>query len=73
MNSREAARRPLPFDILKRASRWQKKIKSLFDIFICIHDQNFKLNGKCILTRARRCHFCMGICKKSRDCDRIID
>ena len=37
LNSREAARRPLPFDILKRATRCQKKIKSLFDIFICIH------------------------------------
>ena len=24
-------------------------------------------------SRARRCHFCMGISQKSRDCDRIMD
>ena len=24
-------------------------------------------------TRARRCHFCIGISQKSRDCDRIMD
>ena len=24
-------------------------------------------------SRARRCHFCMGISHKSRDCDRIMD
>jgi hypothetical protein len=36
--------------------------------------QKIKLNGKCICpTRARWCHFCMGISKKLRDLDRIFD
>jgi len=56
LNSREAARRPLPFDILKRATRCRaKKQKTVTQmkiiyIFICRFDQI------CVLNKVRYHH-----------------
>ena len=37
------------------------------------YEMEFEFLRSFFPTRARRCHFCMGISKKSRDCDRIMD
>ena len=40
---------------------------------VCSYEMEFEVLRSFCPTRARRCHFCMGICYKSRDLDRIFD
>ena len=37
------------------------------------YEMEFEFLRSFFPSRARRCHFCMGISQKSRDCDRIMD
>ena len=54
----------------------RKKSNSTANAFVTVtysDDMESEVLRSFFPSRARRCHFCMGISQKSRDCDRIMD